>query len=237
MEAAVDGVLMTPVFPPTPPSSTSSPALVDMSPCWEDVAGGCWSLEPAAAVLDPVLDGLPDVKPDVSELLQASLRTDLPVLNADSTNFLLDVDTVDAMVTGSGAPLAAAPWAPQWTYCAFCAAGGTVQCQGVVQTGPQGYLQGVPQGVPQVSLSQPQAGPPQLYPQQYPYPSQYSDGLGLLYVDQGVDQVSDSRWAPALGPGPGLGLVTPADLSPSSPCVLTAVEPLVNSHAFTQQDY
>ncbi|XP_034233909.1 uncharacterized protein LOC117640960 isoform X2 [Thrips palmi] len=153
----LDTALSFSVFPPTPPPSTSSPSASSGS-LWDADLWGASS----ATWLDEgwALDGLPDVKPDVSELLQASLRQDLPVLNADSTTFLLD---------GDAAPAPAA-WLPQWSYCAYCAAGGGVGAAGCGAS---------------VSQPLPPQGPSQLYPDQG--------------ADQGADQGGGYLVDPYLG--------------------------------------
>lgn len=172
------------VFPPTPPSSASSPSLMDAPP-WPSSSTAAWcdGSTPSWA-LDGLPDAMPDAKPDVSELLQTSLFADLPVLNADSTHFLLDGDAdaslaaVPAVVAEPALATQAAPWPPQWTYCAYCAAGETPSP--VHGDSMQG------QGLHQSQ---------QLYPQQgvffdpyFPAPMStvFSEGLGLVYVDNPV---------------------------------------------------
>lgn len=204
---AMDGTLSLAfsVFPPTPPSSASSPSLMDAAPwpssstaawCDGSAAGAGWALD---GLPEGLPDGLADAKPDGSELLQASMFADLPVLNADSTHFLLDCDadtslaTVPAMPAVPAEPALAAPvapWPPQWTYCAYCAAGET----------PSPVHGDNMQG-----LHQPQ----QLYPQQgvfldpyFPAPMStvFSEGLGLVYVDTPVQTQAMSGVAQALPP-------------------------------------
>lgn len=176
------------VFPPPPPPPLSS----STASLWD---AGLWGATGPAWVDDGwTLDGLPDVKPDVSELLQASLRQDLPVLNADSTTFLLDSDA---------APTA---WMPQWSYCAYCAAGG----------GAGAATCGAPLPQPQ-----PPQGPSQLYPDQgggymvdpylgalaAPIPTSFAEGLVFVDSPAPLSTVPEDacleeavRWAAAVPP-------------------------------------
>lgn len=241
----LDGLCM---FPPTPPSSSPSPCprpcldvcvplwpaplLPDSTTCWEEAAwtavaqGGGWTL-----------DGLPDVKPDVSELLEATLRPELPVLNAESTNFLeegavLATDNSPAPVDLRPDPRAAtpAPWLTQWTYCAYCAAGGVSPCQGVVPN-PSGPAPGQAYQLP---------GPGGLYqalPPSYlaaigaapgPLPSSvgpFAPTNGLVYVEAAPPPPPDNAFAtpvPLEGPTVGGGVRwAPA----SAPVVLPSPAP------------
>lgn len=243
MEALDAAFGFSSMFPPTPPSSASSPSLADTSlwsgltAPWEDGgldAGLGLGLGLAA---NWTLDGLPDVKPDVNEMLQASLRTDaaeLPVLNADSTNFLLDGDVQPVL---AAAP--AAPWLPQWSYCAYCAAqGGGVPCEPQPQPAlaPQDYNQ--PFGQDTV-YAQPEPGlvfdsylAAPMAPVATLGPTFDGQGLGLVYVD-GLSAVPDDlrlepeglRWGPASAignpPAPADVVVSPAstmDPGPAPEC-------------------
>ena len=232
---SLDGTLS--LFPPTPPSSSPSPcldlcspltlgaplplwpALPDSTTCWEDAEAPSW------AASSWTLDGLPDVKPDVSDLLQASLRTELPVLNAESTNFLDDGGALAATVGVENTsaelrvdPRAAtttpAPWLAQWTYCAYCAAGGASPCQGVVPTpstpgqgytmpGPGGFL--LNQALPPTYLTGIGAPTPTPGPASNPaFP--YPQSGALLYLEAGVSSDNAFSTPAPLLEGGGAGV-------------------------------